>query len=68
MSDFTFLTLTYDVISEMFEVKSLPSLQSYQPRIHLRDLVFLVSWDGVRLSPLITSAAIRSIVPAPDDR
>jgi hypothetical protein len=29
---------------------------------------FLVSWGGVRLSPLGTSATICPIVPAPDDR
>jgi hypothetical protein len=28
----------------------------------------LVSWGGVRLSPLGTSATIWPIVPAPDDR
>jgi hypothetical protein len=30
--------------------------------------VFLVSWGGVRLSPLGTSAINWPIVPAPDDR
>jgi hypothetical protein len=29
---------------------------------------FLVSWGGVRLSPLGTSATIWPIVPAPDNR
>jgi hypothetical protein len=31
-------------------------------------VTFLVSWGGVRLSPLGTSATIWPIVPAPDDR
>jgi hypothetical protein len=31
-------------------------------------IVFLVSWGGVRLSPLGTSATNWPIVPAPDDR
>jgi hypothetical protein len=30
--------------------------------------IFLVSWGGVRLSPLGTSVNIWPIVPAPDDR
>jgi hypothetical protein len=30
--------------------------------------LFLVSWGGVRLSPLGTSATNSPIVPAPDDR
>jgi hypothetical protein len=30
--------------------------------------VFLVSWAGVGLSPLGTSATLWPIVPAPDDR
>jgi hypothetical protein len=29
---------------------------------------FLISWSGVRLSPLSTSATIWPIVPAPDER
>jgi hypothetical protein len=29
---------------------------------------FLSFWDGVRLSPLATSATVRLLVPAPDDR
>jgi hypothetical protein len=37
------------------------------PLLHSR-LVFLVSWGGVRLSPLGTSATNWPIVPAPDDR
>jgi hypothetical protein len=28
----------------------------------------LVSWGGVRLSPLGTASTVRPIVPAPDDR
>jgi hypothetical protein len=31
-------------------------------------ILFLVSWGGVRLSPLGTSATNWRIVPAPDDR
>jgi hypothetical protein len=31
-------------------------------------LVFLVSWGGVRLSPLGTAATNFPLVPAPDDR
>jgi hypothetical protein len=31
-------------------------------------VLFLVSWGGVRLSPLGTSATIWPTVPAPDDR
>jgi hypothetical protein len=30
-------------------------------------LIFLISWGGVRLSPLGTSATVWPIVPAPDD-
>jgi hypothetical protein len=32
------------------------------------EISFLVSWGGVRLSPLGTSATNWPIVPAPDDR
>jgi hypothetical protein len=35
---------------------------------HVCFFLFLVSWGGVRLSPLGTSATILPIVPAPDDR
>jgi hypothetical protein len=35
---------------------------------HLSSFFFLVSWDGMRLSPLGTSAINWPIVPAPDDR
>jgi hypothetical protein len=31
-------------------------------------IYFLISWGGMRLSPLGTSATVRPIVPAPDDR
>jgi hypothetical protein len=31
-------------------------------------VTFFISWDGVRLSPLFTSATNSPIVPAPDDR
>jgi hypothetical protein len=41
----------------------------FRPSIANNLITFiLVSWDGVRLSPLSTSATNRSIVPAPDDR
>jgi hypothetical protein len=33
-----------------------------------RRVFFLISWGGVRLSPLGTSVTIWPIVPAPDDR
>jgi hypothetical protein len=35
---------------------------------NLNTVFFLVSWGGVRLSPLGTSATNWPIVPAPDDR
>jgi hypothetical protein len=34
----------------------------------MTEIIFLVSRDGVRLSPLGTSATNWPIVPAPDDR
>jgi hypothetical protein len=34
----------------------------------LHNVIFLVSWVGVRLSPLVPSATNWPIVPAPDDR
>jgi hypothetical protein len=34
----------------------------------LVSFIFLFFWDGVRLSPLGTSATNWPIVPAPDDR
>jgi hypothetical protein len=43
---------------------------SYEMYIHVVFMeltTFLVSWDGVRLSPLGKSATIWSTVPAPDD-
>jgi hypothetical protein len=38
-------------------------------RVKLSDvsISFLVSWGGVRLSPLVTPAAVWPIVPAPDE-
>jgi hypothetical protein len=41
-----------------------------RPKVPLKNLqvFFLVSWGGVRLSPLGTSATNWPIVPAPDDR
>jgi hypothetical protein len=55
--------------SELNEVASrnLPGRTDGKPRVTSL-IVFLVSWGGVRLSPLRTSATKWPIVPAPDDR
>jgi hypothetical protein len=47
----------------------LPRQISYvQSKENHSGLFFLVSWGGVRLSPLFTSVTNWSILPAPDDR
>jgi hypothetical protein len=67
MTKFTSLSALSLLISRKF------SFPLYIILVPIRDGIlvcffFLVSWAGVRLSPLGTSANIWPIVPAPDDR
>jgi hypothetical protein len=55
-------------ISSLYSILSTTIHFSLQGISHTSIVIFLVSFSGVRLSPLGTSANIWPIVPAPDDR